>query len=82
MLDLTDIRAAAAAIGDRCRRTELLHSHHFSGRLGLPVHFKCENLQRTGSFKLRGAFSFLLRQEPEALRRRRRLPGRGCRRRR
>ncbi|WP_313896524.1 threonine ammonia-lyase [Streptomyces sp. GC420] len=31
-------------------------SRHLSGLVGSPVHLKCENLQRTGSFKLRGAY--------------------------
>ncbi|MGW6862315.1 threonine ammonia-lyase, partial [Streptomyces xanthophaeus] len=29
---------------------------YLSSLTGSPVHFKCENLQRTGSFKLRGAY--------------------------
>jgi threonine dehydratase len=68
MLDLTAIREAADGLKGRIRRTELIHSHYFSQRLGLPLYFKCENLQRTGSFKIRGAFNFLARQAPEALR--------------
>ncbi|MCZ9337692.1 pyridoxal-phosphate dependent enzyme, partial [Streptomyces sp. TRM76130] len=31
-------------------------SRHLSQLVGAPVHLKCENLQRTGSFKLRGAY--------------------------
>ncbi len=67
MLGLDDVRAAAAALGDRIRRTEMVPSHYFSERIGAPLWFKCENLQRTGSFKIRGASHFLLRQEPAAL---------------
>jgi threonine dehydratase len=67
MLDLPAIRAAAGALEGRFRRTELIPSHYFTARLGIPVHFKCENLQRTGSFKVRGAYYFLARQEPAAL---------------
>lgn len=68
MLDLSAIREAAATLKGRCRRTELIHSHYFSERLGTPVYFKCENLQRTGSFKIRGAFNFLAHQPPDTLR--------------
>jgi threonine dehydratase len=68
MLDLDAIRQAAATLAGRVRHTELVPSHFFSEAAGVPVHFKCENLQRTGTFKIRGAFNFLSRQEPQALR--------------
>jgi threonine dehydratase len=67
MLDIHAIREAADRLKGRFRRTEVIHSHYFSERIGLPVHFKCENLQRTGSFKIRGAFNFLSCQPPKAL---------------
>ncbi|RLV69145.1 Threonine dehydratase [Streptomyces sp. CBMAI 2042] len=38
------------------RVTALEGSRHLSELVGAPVHLKCENLQRTGSFKLRGAY--------------------------
>jgi threonine dehydratase len=68
MFDLSDIRAAAETIRGRARRTELIHSHYFSQRLGAPLYFKCENLQRTGSFKIRGAYNFLHHQNEKARR--------------
>lgn len=46
------------------RRTELIHSPHFSALTGANVFFKCENLQHTGSFKLRGALNKYLSLEP------------------
>lgn len=67
MIDLAAVEAAAVIVGGRFRRTELIHSHYFSDRTGIPLYFKCENLQRTGSFKVRGAGHFLLRQAPEDL---------------
>jgi len=67
MVDLDAIRAAATLLQDRVRRTELIHSHYFSERIGTPVWFKCENLQRTGSFKIRGATNFLGCQPPGSL---------------
>jgi len=67
MLDYQLIREAAERLKDKVRRTELIPSHSFSERLGLPVCFKCENLQRTGSFKIRGALNFILSQPRESL---------------
>jgi threonine dehydratase len=61
------IRAAAERLEKSARRTELILSHHFSEHLGRSVYFKCENLQRTGSFKIRGALNFMLAQPREAL---------------
>jgi threonine dehydratase len=62
MFDLDAIRAAETTLQGRFRRTELIYSDHFSERLGYPLFFKCENLQRTGSFKIRGALNFLANQ--------------------
>lgn len=67
MLPYNLIQEAADRLKKRVRRTELIHSHHFSERLGLPLLFKCENLQRTGSFKIRGALNFMTAQPREAL---------------
>ncbi len=41
-------------------RTPLLHSQTLSDRIGAPVWLKCENLQKTGAFKVRGALNRLL----------------------
>ncbi|NIQ92762.1 MAG: threonine ammonia-lyase [Desulfuromonadales bacterium] len=67
MLELRQIREAADRLGGRFRRTELIHSHYYSQQVGTPIHFKCENLQRTGSFKIRGAFNFLSSQSKNDL---------------
>lgn len=53
---LDDIRHAQAALEGQVRPTPLYHSPSISTQLGLPVHFKAENLQRAGSFKIRGAY--------------------------
>ncbi len=58
---------AAARIQGRVRETPLLHSMYFSERTGANVHFKLENLQYTGSFKVRGAFNRLLTLDAETL---------------
>jgi threonine dehydratase len=60
-----DVEAARALLGDVVRRTPLESSRALSQRLGGPVHLKCENLQRGGSFKIRGAYTRIARLSPE-----------------
>ena len=67
MLTYNLILEAADRLKKRVRRTELIHSHHFSEKLGIPLFFKCENLQRTGAFKIRGALNFMTSQPRENL---------------
>jgi len=59
-IDLADIRAAASRLRNRIHRTPLLASRSISERVGVEVRLKCENLQRAGSFKIRGAMNALL----------------------
>jgi threonine dehydratase len=67
-MNLNDlINEAYDRLRKRVRRTELIYSHYYTEKLGVPVHFKCENLQRTGSFKIRGALNFMTAQSREAL---------------
>jgi threonine dehydratase len=42
-------------MGAAVHRTPLIHSTTLSEMAGVPVYLKCENLQKTGSFKVRGA---------------------------
>ena len=51
----SDVEAARAAVGTIARRTPILTTRTFSERLGADIVLKAENLQRTGSFKVRGA---------------------------
>ena len=67
MLPFNLILEAYDRLRKRVRHTELIHSHHFSEKLGFPIYFKCENLQRTGSFKIRGALNFMTAQPREKL---------------
>jgi threonine dehydratase len=67
MLSYELITEAAERLKKRIRRTELIHSQHFSEKLGYPVFFKCENLQRTGAFKIRGALNFMTAQPRSSL---------------
>ncbi len=57
---LDDIRSAAGRIQPYIHRTLLLSSRSFSERLGVEIRLKCENLQKAGSFKIRGAMNALL----------------------
>ncbi|MDQ0844717.1 threonine ammonia-lyase [Streptomyces sp. V1I6] len=65
---LDDIRGAQKMLSGVARVTAMEGSRHLSQLVGAPVHLKCENLQRTGSFKLRGAYVRIagLRQEERA----------------
>jgi threonine dehydratase len=53
---VAEVRAAADLLRDVAVSTPLLHSRFLSDLAGGPVYLKCENLQRTGSFKIRGAY--------------------------
>lgn len=59
------IRLAAREIGSYLRRTPTVYSYTFSESAGCQVYLKLENLQRTGSFKLRGALWKTLSLTPE-----------------
>ena len=62
---LAEIRAAAATLAPQVRRTPTIHSQTFSESAGAEVFLKLENLQRTGSFKLRGALCKVASLSPE-----------------
>ena len=59
-LTLDDVRAAAARIALLARRTDVLTSRRVDDWLGCQAFFKCENFQRTGAFKFRGACNAVL----------------------
>lgn len=61
-----DIRAAAERIASHAVRTPLLESPHLNEMIGGRLLVKAEPLQRTGSFKFRGAFNTLAQLGPEA----------------
>lgn len=60
MIDLHSIRQAQQRIRSYIKRTPLEHSHALSNFLGTNVFVKLEVFQKTGSFKVRGAFNKLL----------------------
>jgi threonine dehydratase len=53
---IDDVVAAAGLLRGTIRQTLMLPSRALSELVGGPVYLKCENLQRTGSFKVRGAY--------------------------
>ena len=64
-VELADVRAARELLGGVVRATPLEESRALSERVGGPVWLKCENLQRTGSFKIRGAYVRIARLSPD-----------------
>ena len=60
-----DVRAAAERIRGQAHRTPVMTSRRVNEALGAELFFKCENLQRMGAFKFRGAFNALSRFTPE-----------------
>jgi threonine dehydratase len=64
-IQAADVREAAGRIAPLVRRTPAL----FDEVDGRRVFFKCENLQRGGAFKIRGAANLILSLTPEQLRR-------------
>ena len=62
---LDDVVAASERIRELVHKTPVLNSRLFDQAAGLRAVFKCENLQRGGAFKLRGAFNFLLQLNSE-----------------
>ncbi|MFG2287013.1 threonine ammonia-lyase [Streptomyces sp. NPDC048595] len=55
-ITVDDVREAHKILSGVSRATAMEGSRYLSGMVGAPVHLKCENLQRTGSFKIRGAY--------------------------
>jgi threonine dehydratase len=65
LVGLADVEAAAALLEGIVRHTPLEHSRGLADRVGGPVWLKCENLQRTGSFKIRGGYTRISRLTDE-----------------
>jgi threonine dehydratase len=62
-----DVRAAATQIKGVAHRTPVLRSRTLDGLVGAEVFVKCENMQRVGAFKFRGAYNAISRLAPEQL---------------
>jgi threonine dehydratase len=65
MVDLEAVRAAESLLEGIAIRTPMEESRWLSSVVGGPVLLKCENLQRTGSFKIRGAYVRMSHLSPE-----------------
>jgi len=61
---IRNVEAAHRRIASRAHRTPVLHSRSIDALAGCRVLFKCENLQRSGSFKYRGALNAVLSLSP------------------
>src|SRR6266536_3245222 len=56
LVNVDDVHAARKLLDGVVRTTPVEHSRVLQARLGGPAYLKCENLQRAGSFKIRGAY--------------------------
>ena len=65
MVTLHDIQGAARVLDGVAIKTPLIFSTSFSRRAGAQVYLKLENLQKTGSFKFRGAYHKLSKIRPQ-----------------
>ncbi|MFB8180488.1 threo-3-hydroxy-L-aspartate ammonia-lyase [Streptomyces sp. NPDC055966] len=62
-----DVRAAAARLAGVAHRTPVLTSRTLNSLVGAEVFIKCENFQRVGAFKFRGAYNAIAQLPPEQL---------------
>lgn len=65
MLSLEDFQGARSRLAPVLNRTPLIKSQVFSQESGNEVYLKAENLQKTGSFKVRGAYNKIAKLAPE-----------------
>lgn len=63
--DYNDVAAAAARIADYANKTPVMTSRTVNEEFGAEVFFKCENFQRMGAFKFRGAMNALRQFTPQ-----------------
>jgi threonine dehydratase len=59
MLSLATVRAARERLAGRVHTTPVMSATRLGDRVGVHLLLKCENFQKTGSFKARGAFNYL-----------------------
>lgn len=68
-VSIADVRAAATRLAGVAHRTPVLRSRTLDARVGAEVYLKCENFQRAGAFKFRGAYNALAQLQPDQLNR-------------
>ena len=66
MLKLEDFKAAKKRVDEVIEETRLIHSEAFSAECGNDVYIKPENLQKTGAFKIRGAYNKIVKLDDDA----------------
>ena len=66
-ITIEHVRAAASRIAGLAHRTPVFTCRTIDEMVGARVHFKCENLQKTGSFKFRGALNTVLSLDQPSL---------------
>lgn len=64
-ITFSDVQSAAERLRGQAHRTPVVTSRTFDQIAGCQVFFKCENLQRAGAFKFRGAYNALSQLTPE-----------------
>ncbi len=69
LLSRRDLEQAHERIRPHAHRTPVLTSSTFDRRFAAELHFKCENFQKIGAFKIRGALNALSQLTPEELER-------------
>lgn len=67
MLSLDSVQDAARQLDGIAHRTPTIRSHTLDELCGARIHLKCENFQRVGAFKFRGAYNVISRLAPEEL---------------
>jgi len=65
-ITLADVQDAALRLDGVAHRTPVVTSARLNDELGIELHLKCENLQRMGAFKFRGAYNTLSRLDEAA----------------
>ena len=63
-LSLNDVRVARERIKAHIHRTPIFTNKFLDKQSGLQLFFKCENFQKTGAFKARGAANAVIRGKP------------------
>ena len=66
MLKLEDFKAAKKRVDEVIDETRLIHSEAFSNECGNDVYIKPENLQKTGAYKIRGAYNKIIKLDDAA----------------
>ncbi|MFH2052241.1 MAG: pyridoxal-phosphate dependent enzyme [bacterium] len=66
MVGINEVNAAAERIRDRIHRTPVLRCGTIDALAGAEIHFKCENFQKVGAFKMRGASNAVFSLEDAA----------------